>query len=253
MMKKSLIGALAAVLVLIGMGCDTQVTLEKPYVTTLAINGGGALRLTWDEVSGAKSYEIKTDAATFTTDSTSYDVSTPTATIEVRAVSGPNKSDSAAVIDCRVVETTIEVSGVLDPDLKHGFGFDGRGDAVPYALDYSHFDSLDYYLDDTDTSLSPVGLVNPRKKNWNQKGNTIKGPFSVDYDSVKTADAPGSSYVEQMRLARDAVYHFWLDPTANGWDSRDHFAKAKVVAMDGSKVTLKIGYQKVRGIRWLVK
>jgi hypothetical protein len=253
MMKRSLMVAIAAALVLVGARCDTQVTLEKPYVTTLAVNGGGALRLTWEEVSGAKSYEIKTDASTFEIDSTSCEVSTPTATIEVRAVSGSNKSDSAAVIDCRIIETTIEVSGVLDPDSKHGFGFDADGNAVPYALDYVHFDSLDYYLDDTDTSLSPVGLVNPRRNNWNQKGNAIKGPFSADYDSVKIADAPGSSYVEQMRLAFDAVYHFWLDPAANGWDSGDHFAKAKVVAMDGSKVTLKIGYQKVRGIRWLVK
>jgi hypothetical protein len=254
-MNRSLIAALAALLVLVGTGCDTNVTPEAPYVTTLAVDGGGALRLTWEEVSGAKSYEIKTDASTFEIDSTSYDVSTPTATIEVRAVSGSNKSDSAAVIDCRIVETTIEVAGIRHADsMEIAFGFDSDGMAVPYTLVSSNYPKMDYWLDDLrDTSLLPVGLVNPGVDNWNQKGNTIKGPFAVDYDSVEVADAPGSSYVEQMRLAEDAVYHLWLDPSADGWDSGDHFAKAQVVSMDGSKVTLKIGYQKVRGIRWLAK
>lgn len=255
-MKRSLIAAIVAVLALAGTGCDSQVALETPYVTTQAVNGGGALRLTWEEVSGAKSYEIKTDASTFEVDSTSCEVSTPTATIEVRAVSGSSKSDSAAVIDCRIVETSIEVSGVLHPDTMDAFGFSPEGVAVPYTLKLVNFPKLDYFLDDTDTSLSPVGLVNPGREpspKWNSKGNKVKGPFLVDYDAVEIADAPGSSYVGQVRLSADAVFHLWLDPTKDGWSSDDHFAKVKVVSMDGSKATLKIGYQKVRGIRWLVK
>jgi hypothetical protein len=255
-MNRLLTAALAALLVLAGTGCDTNVTPETPHVMSQAVDGGGALRLSWEEVTGAKSYEIKTDASTFEIDSTSYAVSTPTATIEVRAVSGSNKSDSASVIDCRIVETTIEVSGYLNPDsMESGFGFDADGIAVAYTLDLPNFPSLDYWLDDGDTSLSPVGLVNPGrdKEKWNNKGNKIKGPISVDYDSVEVADAPGSSYVEQLRLAAGVVYYLWLDPTKDGWSTDDHFAKANVVSMDGSKVTLKIGYQKVKGIRWLVK
>ena len=103
--KSTLIVALAAALLFVGMGCDTVVTLDKPNVAYEAVNSGATLRLTWTAITDAKSYEITTDDSTYTTTSTSFDVTTPTGTIDVRAVNGNDQSDPA-VIDCKVVETS---------------------------------------------------------------------------------------------------------------------------------------------------
>jgi len=111
MTKTTLIGALVVALALIGTGCDSSsTTLEAPTVTHAVTDNGGTLSLTWDAVSGAESYEITAGGSVQTTTSTGFEVTTPSATVEVRAVKGSSKSDPAT-IDCRIVESTVEFFG----------------------------------------------------------------------------------------------------------------------------------------------
>jgi hypothetical protein len=254
MMKRTLIGALVVALALIGTGCDSSssVDLEAPVVKAKAIGDGGTLQLTWDEVDGAASYEIKAGDMTYTTDATTYDVTTPVATIEVRSVKGDNKSESAATINCGVVETpTLEVYGFTDPDTSHhsGFGFDEDGTIVTYSLDFTNFNALDYFADDG--NFSPIALVNPGSVPWNAKGNKTGAASAITYDEIMMAD-PAAAYSDSsLTLADGGLYCLWLDRGNDGWTDDDNFAKVQVLSINGHLMTVKVGYQKISGLRWL--
>jgi len=256
MMKRTLIGALAVALALIGTGCDSSSSsdLEAPSVKTKATNNGGTLQLTWDAVDGAESYEIKAGESTYTTTATTFDVSAPAATIEVRSVKGNSKSDLAATIDCSVVETpTLELYGLTDPDTSHhgGFGFESDGTIVTYSLyDYANFAALDYFTDDG--NFSPIALVNPGSKQWNSKGNKIAAASATSYDEITIADPAGAYSDSSLTLASGGFYYLWLDRGNNGWSDDDNFAKAQVLSINGHLMTMKVGCQKVRGLSWLV-
>ncbi len=254
MMKSRLILALAAALVFVGSGCNSVVTLEQPTVTTEAISEGGGLRLAWTAVTDAKEYEITTDDSVFTTTSTSFDLTTPSAKVEVRAVSGSDKSDPA-IIEAGIIETaTVEIYGYSDPDTSHhsGLGFNSDGSVTTYSLAYLNQQSLDFFADDVDFPGS-MYLVNPGDKGWNSKGNAVKDAGTTVYDDAKLADAPGTGYITQLAIVSGGVYYLWLDRTNNGWSSDDNFAKAKVLSIAAPLVTMQIGYQKIDGLRWLVK
>jgi len=257
MMKRTLIGALAVALVLIGTGCDSSSSsdLEAPVVKAKATGDGGTLQLSWDAVDGAASYEIKAGDMTYTTDATTYDVTTPAATIEVRSVKGDSKSDSAATIDCRVVETeTLEVYGLTDPDTSHhgGFGFETDGTIGTYSIsvyDPAKFAALDYYADDG--NFSPIALVNPGSVPWNAKGNKMAAASATTYDEIKIAD-PSAAYSDSsLTLADGGFYYLWLDRGNDGWTDNDNFAKVQVLSINGHLMTARVGYQKISGLRWL--
>jgi len=94
----------------------------KPDVSYEAINEGADLRLSWPVVPDAESYEVRDDDSTCSTTSLGFDVTTPSATVEVRAVNGYGKSDPAT-INCRIFETqTLVVYGISDPDTTHHIG-----------------------------------------------------------------------------------------------------------------------------------
>jgi hypothetical protein len=254
MRKNALLVIFAVALLFIGTGCDTVVTLEQPTVTTDAINDGGGLRLTWTAITDAKQYEITTDDSVYTTTSTSFDVSSASATVEVRAVNGSDKSDPAT-IDCGIVETpSIDVYGISESDttLHTGFAFTSDGNIVTYSLAYVNLAGLDFYADDVAFPGS-MYLINPGDKGWNAKGNAVKDAGTTVYDDAKLADAPGTGYITQLATVTGGVYYLWLDRTNNGWSSDDNFAKAKIISIAGPKVTMQVGYQKIDGLRWLAK
>ena len=243
--------ALAAVVVLVGTSCDQIGSLEKPNVVYAAINNGASLRLTWTAVLDASGYEIKTADSTWTTTSTSFDVSTPAKSIEVRATNGDTKSDPTT-IDCGLVETaSLDVYGISDPDPDHatGLGFNTDGNGIAYSLTSANYAAIDFYMEDVQL---PMSIVNSGDKGWNTKGNAAQDAGITSYDDLKIAGAPGSGYSTQQEVASGGLYSLWLDPTNNGWDVGDHFAKGKVVSVSGAKVTWKFGYQKIAGLRWLV-
>jgi len=258
MRKSTLIVAFAAALLFIGTGCDTIVTLDKPNVTFEAINGGGTLRLTWTSVTDAQSYEITTDDSTFTTTSLSFDVTTLTGTIEVRAVNGDDKSDPTT-IDCKVVETSsLVLYGISDASANDpsGLAFSSDGTASAMSLDDVNKAALDFVCDDEQATVLPVGLINAGDYGWTQntKVNTLMDAGTTDFDAFEVAAASG--YISQLAVATNGVYALWLS-TSSTWTTSDHFCKAKIISVEQPsgtyyKVTLRVAYQKVGGLRWLI-
>lgn len=252
MRKLTLLAVFAAAVLFVGAGCDVIAGLDKPSVTATAIENGAKLRLNWTAVTDANAYEIVVDGTTFTVQSpsTEYDVTGPAKEVKVYAKNGDVRSD-AFEIDCEVVETTIDVYGISDPEPTHpsAFGFTTDGTAATYAINAGNYAAIDFYMENVQL---PMSFVNPGDKGWNAKGNAAKEATSTVYDDVDIADAPGSGYTTQQAAVAGGVYSLWVDVTNNGWDATDHFAKAKVVSVDGVKVTLKIGYQKVAGLRWVM-
>lgn len=254
MMKKStLIVAFAAALLLIGTGCDTIVTLEKPSVTYEAINSGAELRLTWTAVTDAKEYEIKTDDSVFTTTASPFDVKSPTTSIEVRAVNGSDKSDPFT-LDCAVeVTSSITVYGKSDVDPAHpsGIGFNTDGTAIPVSLT-NQASQVDFVMDDVSFPGSmylfgPTGYT-PPVNTW---GNAAQAA-GADFDAVTIAPGTGN-YDLYLQIAQNATYAAWLDHNDDGLiDATDHFAKLKIESINGAVVTVKLAYQKVGGLRWLM-
>ena len=258
MRKSTLTVALAAALVLLGTGCDTLVTLDRPTVTYEAIGDGGTLRLSWTAVTDANSYEIATDDSIYTTTTMSFDVMYPTSMIEVRAVNGNDESDPA-MIDCKVVETpSIVLYGISDVEPTHpsGLAFTTSGSASALSLDDANKASLDFVCDDQQTTVLPVGLINAGDYSWtqNDKVNTLMDAGTTDFDAFGLAAATG--YTTQLATAANGVYALWLS-TSTSWTPSDHFCKMKVVSVEqvggAYKVTLNVADQKIGGLRWLMK
>ena len=252
MMKRMLVGTLAVALALIGTGCNSSsnnTTLERPTVTPLAVNDGGTLRLSWEAVTGATGYEITAGDSVYTTTSTSFDVTTPVTTIKVRSVKGSTKSDSATTINCGIVEDTVEFYGDLDTTHADGFGFADDGSASGYKLYYTYLGDIDFYAQ---ISQGAMTLISAGGVNATRRGNAMK-EASVGYDAIGIADSLGA-YVTSLPIKADSSYYLRISgDTSATWDANDHFAKANVVLIDSAKITLKVGYQKVAGIRWLIK
>jgi len=255
MKRNALIVAFAAALLLIGTGCDTIVTLDKPNVTREAINSGAALRLTWTAVTDAESYKISYNGKDTTIAGTSIDISEPTAEIKVRAVNGNDESDPAT-IDCKVVETSSMVLyGISDPDPNHpsGLAFTASGAASAMSLDDANKASLDFVCEDV--QITPVAFVNAGDYGWtqNSKVNTLMDAGTTDYDAFDEAAASG--YISQLAIATNGVYALWLS-NSTAWSTSDHFCKAKIVSVEDisgtQKVTLNVAYQTIGGLRWLV-
>lgn len=250
MTNRMLIGAFVVALALIGAGCDSASTkLEAPTVAATVAGDGATLRLTWDQITGADSYEVKAGDSTYTTTSTNLDVTHPAATVEVRAVSGSNKGDSA-VVYCRVVETTLDVYGDLDNTHSNGFGFAENGSADTCMLMYPSYQGMDFYADGK-SIVGETRLVSSRVLNFSRKGNGVKAA-SGSYDESKLADLPGVYSDSLLTVMVDSTYYLRISGDTTGtWSTGDNYAKAKVVAIDGYKVTLRLGYQKREGLRWL--
>ena len=94
----------------------------------------------------------------------------------------------------------------------------------------------------------PTGYQTP----VNPWGNAIQSS-ATGYDELAIAPAPGN-YDLYLQIAVNGTYAAWLDHNDDGVvDATDHFAKIKVESIDGTIVTLKLAYQTVGGLRWLVE
>ena len=231
--------------------------LTKPVVTHEAISTGAALRLSWFAVTNAKSYEVKTDDSIYTTTSTSFDVTYPTGTVEVRAVNGNRKSDPAT-IDCRTVETSsLVLYGISDvsPGDPSGLAFTASGSASALSLDDANKASIDFVCDDQQARVLPVGFINAGDYCWpqNSKINALVDAGTTDYDAFDFA--PSNGYTTQLRTQANGVYALWLSSSGT-WTTNDHFCKAKIISVEQPsgtyyKVTLRTGYQLIGGLRWV--
>lgn len=252
MMKRTLIGAIVVALALIGIGCDSSpngnTSLERPFVTPKAAADGGTLRLTWNAVDGAESYEITAGDSVYTTTADSFDVAVPAATIEVRAVKGSTKSDPATV-NCKVVESAVEFFGDLNSIHANGFGFGDDGDVTACTLNvYPGQLSMDFYADSTADGIRLVRAVVAQSA----RGNGAKAA-SGSYEGATMAD-PLGAYSSALAVMVDSTYYLRLSAdSSNTWSTGDNFAKVKVDSIVGTKVSLTTAFQKIGGLRWLIK
>jgi hypothetical protein len=249
MTKRTLIGALAVALALICLGCNSTnnpTSLDKPSVSAAGSGDGGTLTLSWGAVTDAKYYEITAGTTVDTTSSTSFDVSTPAPTLEVRAVSGSVKSDPAT-IDCKVVEGTAVFFDYRDTTNANGFGFDDNGGVVLCTLSTAGRSGMDFYADSSHVHMSLVVA----QQHANGMADQLKAA-SGSYDGVTIADPLGTYSKVKLAVMADTTYYLRMSADT-AWSAADHFAKARVDSIVGAKVSLTTAYQKIGGLRWLVK
>ncbi len=236
-------------IVFIGGSCPPP-SLEKPSVQYTVLQNGSGLRFTWTKVDGADGYYIYRDGKKFSTTATTYDVDTAAKEIKITAYANGTESDPWILNTAAVVTATITVYGRGDPEPTHhsAFGFTTDGTAVTYALsNESDWPKIDFYLDDVG---QPMTICSPNVRNYNEEENAAREEVTTDFDALRIAGT--TEYYTQKQLTTGALYSLWIDPNANGWDTQDNFAKMKVVTISGHEVTLKVAYQKIGGLRWLV-
>lgn len=253
-MKKLLGLTLAFAALLVMVGCDGEITLDTPDVDYTVTDTGATLKLSWVEIADADGYYIFADGVAIDTlddpATITFSATTPAAVYGVQAYAGEDVSGTDEINCAPQVTPGLDVWGNAEPPPNpSGFGFNTSGTAVAYQLsDSTNWPLIDYYI----ASGTPKQFLSPHHYPYNNEVNTTKNSGSTTFDDIDIADAPGG-YTSPTDITNGAVYYFWIDPTNNGWDnSTDYFGKIKIEAIDGEKVTMKIAYQKIAGLRWCV-
>jgi len=251
-----LLPVLGALLVLI-VACQPVVTLEKPNVSWTVKDLGGTLELSWDAVTDAEGYNVYFDGST-TADTTltalKISITEPKKTIKVEAYNGTETNDSTLNVAVTTTVTTINVHGISVPGTDNAFGFNTTtGFGAPVDLSQSPLDA-DFIMEDRDPD--PMSFWAPTEYNpaYNTKENaSALASGIVDFNLLKIAP-PEGSYPNgtKVPISQNGVYSLWIDNTPTGYSDGDHFAKAQVTSLSGAAVTLKVAYQKVAGLRWIV-
>jgi hypothetical protein len=98
-------------------------------------------------------------------------------------------------------------------------------------------------------------LVSANEVNPGRRGNALKAaPGS--YDGATIADPLGTYSDSSLAIMTDSTYYLRVssDTTGTqGWRTADNFAKVRVDSIVGAKVAVTTAYQKIGGLRWLVK
>jgi hypothetical protein len=110
---------------------------------------------------------------------------------------------------------------------------------------------MDFY-GDSSSSFAEFRLV-AAKMSVDRKGDAIKAA-SGSYDGITMADTLGTYSGTKLAVMVDSAYYLRLSAdTAATWSTENNFAKARVDSIVGDKVSLTTAYQKVGGLRWLIK
>lgn len=216
---------------------------------------GGGLRVFWNPPSGATpdEYVVSVDDVDHPAVQTTEDyVYTPAGKISVYAVYGENQSEPVE-LGLKAVETEyLDAWSAKDPSPEHpsGIGFDLAGYATAYAMSWrENWPYIDYYVD-TMMCLASPNMRTPEPMNYENNTSCAESDSYEELEIVKPCELEG--YMTQQPITEYASYGLWLDPDDDGYTSDDHFGKAYIVRIDNLKVTFKLGYQKVPGLRWVV-
>jgi len=249
-----LLPILGALLVLI-VACQTPVTLDKPKVDWTVKDQGGTLKLTWDAVTDAEGYKVYFDGnstADTTLTATSIEITDPKKSIKVEAYNGTETNDSTIVLTI-VTTATVNVHGVSAGGTDGGFGFNvTTGAAVPVDVSSGISADADFIMEDV---LAAMSFFSPNAYTvpYNAKDNASAVAAGTVYNDHKIAPPPGSyPNGNEVQISQNAIYSLWIDRTADGYSLDDHFGKAQVTSISGAAVTLKLGYQMIPGLRWVV-
>ncbi|MEO0130135.1 MAG: hypothetical protein ABIK76_00360 [candidate division WOR-3 bacterium] len=241
-------------LFIIFIGCEQVVERpEKPTVSYQPIDNGAKLRLTWTQVANADGYYIYVDGIRDTSlpsTVTSYDISGPAKLIEVSAYK-KNEESQRWSLDLTPEVSEVSVYGASDPDPNHPSGLQLTDNgAIPLAIsNQANWPNLDYIFEDRNR---PVSIMNPGDYTppFNTKGNAISSLASGNFDNENMAPAPGN-YLTQREIAVNGVYYLWLDRDNNNQTTNDNFGKILIKAISGTRIDIKVAYQKVPGLRWV--
>jgi hypothetical protein len=230
----------------------THHPLPKPLVQSEVVPYGETLRLHWPAVPGASSYRIYLDDSMRTTSATTFDVAWPHKIVEVAARDTFGEGLRWSVNTKVVVTESVTVWGISDPYYTlNAFGFDSMG--AVFAIDISNQGSwplINYVMEDREPEpmsfWSPSQYAPPINDMWCGAAR----PTTTDFDAKVAANE--IVFASAMPISRDSVYSLWIDPTDDGWSLDDHFGKAKVLTIEGTLVTLKLGYQMIGGLLWTI-
>lgn len=230
--------------------------LDYEVVDDLDGQPGGGLHLRWDPPDGAipQVYVVRVDGMDQPPVKTTEDyVYTPGMIVAVIAVYADGESKPEE-LDFEAVETpSLDVWSVADPLPEHpsGLGFGPDGTASSYAVSYpENWPSIDYYIDhDEGPFLSSPNSRELEPLNEEENTSCLSDFAYVELMIVIPCDQ--HNYSSKRRIYKDDVFGLWLDPDADGYSTNDHFGKAKVLDAFGNKVTLKLAYQTVPGLRWV--
>lgn len=133
-------------------------------------------------------------------------------------------------------------------DTISGFGFDASGKAWAYDLgDTVNWPFVDYYIVDF---LPGIAIAAPdlHEPALNEKMSGVSNPISgTEYENYKTAESVGY-YYNYTEIAQDGLYSLMLTDS----NEISHFAKVMITNMEDAKVSLKLAFQPVPELRWLV-
>ncbi|MEO0087149.1 MAG: hypothetical protein ABIK90_03610 [candidate division WOR-3 bacterium] len=245
-------------LFIIFLACEQVVERpEKPTVSYQPIDNGAKLRLTWTQVANADGYYIYVDGIRDTSlpsTVTSYDVSGPAKLIEVSAYKKNEESEKWS-LDLTPVVSEVSVYGASDPSPDHPSGLQLTDNgAIPLAIgNQANWPNLDYIFDDRG-EFAPMSIVNPgdyTSPHYNDKGNAISQIASGNFDAENMAPEPGVYSTQRKNIEINGVYYLWLDRNNNGYSVDDNFGKILIKAISGTRVDIKVAYQKVPGLRWV--
>lgn len=228
--------------------------LDFEVVDDLEGDPGGGVYLFWDTPLGdsAVEYVVSVDGVNQTPVEVTEDyVYTPGITVAVYAVY-PDGMSEPGELDFGAVETpSLDVWSVADPSPDHpsGLGFTAAGTAVSYAVSYpENWPDIDYYIA-RGPALSSPNYREPEPLNDEENASCLE---SGAYENLAIVKPCGSGdYITLRDINIDDLYGLWIDPGADNYTPDDHFGKAYVIDIQNLKVTLKLAYQTVPGLRWV--
>jgi hypothetical protein len=173
----------------------------------------------------------------------------PVKLIQVTAYADSVESDTWSLNTGIVKTTSLSVDDIAGVGPNFAFYFNSSGIAV--AIPLTQASDIDFVLD---TTIGGPQLVSPDAYDpvYNNKDNAAVAATTTDFDAFTEAAGPSAGYTTVLALNSGALYSLWIDPTANGWSTDDHFAKMKVESIISHRLTLTLGYQMIGGLRWLM-
>lgn len=251
----------------------------------VVIDEGAAVELTWDAPIGAEPEEylvVLDSTEEISTTADWQDVQTPCALVEVYAVypegrSEPRALHFGAVETVELVlwatewysrppcprteiipglaeqqksarwEVEVHATDHPNPDDPAGFGFAEDGIAIAYDLsDTTTWPYVDFFIVDFGGGSLAIAGPEVHEPPLNEKMNGVTDPLRISYEDLNLA--PSDGYYTYSDIMTGGVYALWIGV----YEADAHYAKLRVMDVDGFKVTLKLACQTVAKLRWLV-
>jgi hypothetical protein len=233
--------------------------LQYQVIEDYDMKQGGALHLTWEKPDSSQpdEYSVWVDGVSQVPVKETEDyVFIPCEQIEVFAVYGDEKSDPKA-LEFDAIESYFELWTIDDTTHPNGFAFTDYGTPVAYSAhnkeNWPHFDFYLEYVNGKLVLASPNSFL-PAPLNEKDNGISAEDEIYDDIEIVFPVEEGNYLNIQEIRINK--CYGLWIDTGNNGYSLDDHFAVVFVDMINpegnGCKVEMKIKYQMIPGLRWVV-